>query len=526
MIEIAGISIPIKVDAGGVSAGLQQAGTAVKTFGKDLEKTGTDAKTLGTNMTTSSTAVKDSGMKMEGSLKGLALGMSQTMTSAFSLYQSFDNIEKKQYALEKAHLAAKKATEAVDQAQKDYNESVEKYGADSIEAQDALDKLNLSKEAAALADEREKISQDNVNDSMTMAALTVIPGVISGFDGLARSWKTFSNLDPGGLAGKLKDAFSALGTDKIGILAGVGLGIGSIFTTFKALTAKTKEEKEVYTGLAMVFNALTVATWALNAAKAFGVALTPIVGVGIVAAAGVAALATYALASQFGVDLEKPSEVPSPGTTPAPTATPKTPAEKYGDLYGGEYGVGEFGGAVPLAADITRTTETGSYSAIGWVPKHETLIHEKGIAYVITKGKNAGKFLWNRPGPMFGQYLTEDDLKRIRSKNYLEDREQDIRPWITYGWERDKDDMGNTVLVGLHLQKGGLVLGDTLGMIHRDEAVLPLTDTRAMDAIAAAIGGGGGTTIINNFYIDGSKDVDLVFGEIANRMRTIRGVGH
>jgi hypothetical protein len=60
-------------------------------------------------------------------------------------------------------------------------------------------------------------------------------------------------------------------------------------------------------------------------------------------------------------------------------------------------------------------------------------------------------------------------------------------------------------------------------MIHRDEAVLPLTDTRAMDRIAAALVGEGGGTVIQNFYINGAKDVDLIMNEIAQKMR-YRGV--
>jgi hypothetical protein len=525
MVEIEGISISIKADAGGVSAGLQQAGTAVKTFGTDLQKTGADAKTLGTNMTASAGAVKESGTRMEGSMKGLALGMSQTMTSAFSLYQSFDNIEKKQYALEKATLASKKATEAVDQAQKDYNETVEKYGADSAEAQDALDKLNLSKEAAALADEREKISQNNVNDSMMTAGLTVIPGVISGIDGLTRTWKTFSGLDPAGLAGKLKDAFSGLGSDKIGILAGVGFGFGSVLTTFKALTAKTKEEKNLWTGLAMAMNALTAATWALNIAKAVGLTLSTLgMGALVVAAAGIAAAATWALASQYGAEVEPPPEDLS--TTPpsgekTPPSTPTATRKPTGELPSVTPGAGMKTGEEMAGAGLGEyIEETGTF-----IPSEEALVRDD-VAFKVSQGPNAGKYKWLRKGVAKGTYFSMEDLKRIQAGQYTADYEQDLRPWFTYGFEERADELGNVYLVGRHFQKGGLILGDTLGMIHRDEAVLPLTDTRAMDSIAAAIGGGGGGTVIQNFYINGAKDVDLVMNEIANRMRTIRGVGH
>lgn len=582
------------------AAGLDQAERSVEDFGSTTADTASKVATSGDSMTQTyketadavanassrtsemaSRAEDASGRivtandRMGGSYKNVALGMSQTMTSAFSLYQSIDNIEKKQYALEKANLAAQRSTEAVDQAQKDYNEAVEKFGTDSVEAKDALDKLNLSKDAAELADERVKISQNNVNDSMTMAALTVIPAVISGFDGLTRTWKSFSGLDPGGLIGKIKDAFSALGSDKIGILAGVGFGIGSLYTTFKMLNATTKEEKELYTGLAMVMNAATVAMWALNAAKAFGVALTPVVGLAIVAAAGVAAATTYALSSMYGAKTEAPSGVPTaPGAGGTVggvggggagwTATPGRAITQAESLKAGEltlqglkpgtqawYQAGGPGLGFQEMPTVTpgagMTPEQMAGAGLGeytrqtglFVPNEEMLIRDD-IAFKISAGANKGKYKWTRQGPAEEKYFTMEDLKRIQRGDYVEDYERDLRPWFTYGFEERADELGNVWLQGKHFQKGGLVLGDTLGLIERDEAVLPLTNPRAMGAIATALRvgersvidmeipramqaisaaiGGGTTNNYITFNIDGSRDVDLVMNEIARKL--------
>ena len=47
-----------------------------------------------------------------------------------------------------ANLKLQRRTEALDQAQKNLNEAIEKYGEDSPEAKDAADKLAIAQEAA------------------------------------------------------------------------------------------------------------------------------------------------------------------------------------------------------------------------------------------------------------------------------------------------------------------------------------------------------------------------------------------
>jgi hypothetical protein len=162
--------------------------------------------------------------------------------------------------------------------------------------------------------------------------------------------------------------------------------------------------------------------------------------------------------------------------------------------------------------------ETGTF-----IPSEEQLVRDD-IAFKVSSGAHAGTYKWIRGGPAKNKYFSMEDLKRIQAGQYTTDYEQDLRPWFTYGFEERADELGNVYLVGRHFQKGGLILGDTLGMIHRDEAVLPLSDTSAMNRIAEAIGGGG-TTINQVFNINGARDVDLIMSEIAQKMR-YRGVGH
>jgi hypothetical protein len=499
-----------------MSAALDDTGQSANQAGVEMEGLGTKAKDAGEKISTSGKAI-------DGSMKQSVLGMSQAMTSGFMLYQSVDNIEKKQYAYEKATLASKKATEAVDQAQKDYNDTVEKYGADSAQAQDALDKLNLSKETAALADEREKISQGNVNDAMMYAGITALPAVISGIDGMSKLWKNMQGLNIGGAGGlleKIKGGLQGLGNDKIGVLGSAVTGIGALFTGFMAFNAKTPEMKAAYSVLTGALVALTLAQWASNIAAATGWSMTgvglAIVGIGAGAAAGM-----YLLSQQYGPKEEAPPEdlsttTPSGGTTP-PTA-PTTTRKPTGELPSVTPGAGMKTGAEMAGAGLGEyIEETGTF-----IPREEALVRDD-VAFKVSQGPNAGKYKWLRTGVAKGTYFSMEDLKRIQAGQYTADYEQDLRPWFTYGFEERADELGNVYLVGRHFQKGGLILGDTLGMIHRDEAVLPLTDTRAMDRIAAALVGEGGGTVIQNFYINGAKDVDLIMNEIAQKMR-YRGV--
>jgi hypothetical protein len=274
----------------------------------------------------------------------------------------------------------------------------------------------------------------------------------------------------------------------------------------------------------MAFNALTAATWALNIAKAVGLTLSTLgMGAIVVAAAGAAAAATYALASQYGAKTEAPPNIGAAAPTVAGTTGGAATAAEAEAALGWELptvtpGAGMTGKEMAVAGLGQYIKESGVF-----IPKEESLIHDD-IAFKVSAGANAGKYKWIREGPAEGTYMTMDILESWRRGEGNATVQKWLRPWFTFGFEERTDDLGNVWLQGKHFQKGGLILGDTLGMIHRDEAVLPLTDTGAMDRIAAAIGGGGGT-VIQNFYINGAKDVDLIMNEIAQKMR-YRGVGH
>ncbi len=113
------------------------------------------------------------------SFKDMAVGMSGVATSGFALYMTIDRVEKSQYALDKATLGLTRSNESLDQAQKNVNEAIAKYGVGSIQAKDAADKLSIAQEANALANERVSLAQNNVNQAIMQGALSIIPTMIT-----------------------------------------------------------------------------------------------------------------------------------------------------------------------------------------------------------------------------------------------------------------------------------------------------------------------------------------------------------
>jgi hypothetical protein len=71
-------------------------------------------------------------------------------------------------------------------------------------------------------------------------------------------------------------------------------------------------------------------------------------------------------------------------------------------------------------------------------------------------------------------------------------------------------------------EKGGWAMTPQIGVLGEKGPELMLTEPR-LDDIAERLGGGD-RTITQIFYIDGSRDVDLIMDEIARKMRTAGGM--
>lgn len=165
--------------------------------------------------------------------RSVATGLSQIATSAFSLYQTYENINRASVTLDRANLMVKRSTEGLDQAQKNYNEAITKFGKDSPQAKDALDKLSIAQDALQLATERQELAQNQLNDSYMRLALSIVPTAITSLDGINKVLKTIRGTT-GGLSTDLSQLATQLGgvggagAGGAGGIAGAGGGMGGL----------------------------------------------------------------------------------------------------------------------------------------------------------------------------------------------------------------------------------------------------------------------------------------------------------
>jgi hypothetical protein len=157
-----------------------------------------------------------------GSFKNSVMTMNSMAQTGANLYLITDRIEKSETSLDAANLKvqksaqavttaqenSKKAGEELDKATDDLAAAVDEYGAGSNEATDAqkklddatvkyndsLNKLQIAQDGSTLAQQRQKQAQDDVNKTMLMSALTVIPSVISIVEMASNATKIWSGI--------------------------------------------------------------------------------------------------------------------------------------------------------------------------------------------------------------------------------------------------------------------------------------------------------------------------------------------
>ena len=158
---------------------------------KAVDKASDTIKGVATTADTSLGKMKDANTKVEKSSKDVALAFNNVATSGLALYNAIDRVETAQVALDRANLAVKTTANAVEDAQRKYNATVEKFGVDSQEATLASGDLKLAQERYEVACERANLAQGNVNQAMMSAAVTVIPSLITmitSVSTLTQSW--------------------------------------------------------------------------------------------------------------------------------------------------------------------------------------------------------------------------------------------------------------------------------------------------------------------------------------------------
>lgn len=133
------------------------------------------------SVSSSSGQIQSSVQSSSFSLKDNAVAMNNLVLSGASLAMSFEGIQNAEVSLDRAHVTVERGTNAVQAAQERYNTAVAKYGPESQKAKDASNKLSAAEDALVVAHERADEAQRNVNNTMIMAGLTVVPSIISAF---------------------------------------------------------------------------------------------------------------------------------------------------------------------------------------------------------------------------------------------------------------------------------------------------------------------------------------------------------
>lgn len=169
---------------------IQQVGSNLSATFTDIEGRTQDLVTTTDNASSQITddynQVNDAGQNLANSqsdvqmsTKDTVMSMNNLALSGASLAMSFMMVENREVAVDRANLMVERSTASLQKAQDEYNKVVLQYGTNSSEAQAALDKLNIAQDAHNVALERADVAQRNLSTSMVMAALTVIPSLVS-----------------------------------------------------------------------------------------------------------------------------------------------------------------------------------------------------------------------------------------------------------------------------------------------------------------------------------------------------------
>jgi len=130
-------------------------------------------------ITTSTGEASDATDASSQSFSQNAMQMNSAAMSGAMLYMAVNNIENAQVQLARANLVEEKAANDVTLAQQAYNKAVAEYGVNSLQAEDAANKLNLAIQTQQVDQERVAESQRSYNSTLLMSALTVIPAFVN-----------------------------------------------------------------------------------------------------------------------------------------------------------------------------------------------------------------------------------------------------------------------------------------------------------------------------------------------------------
>ncbi len=295
--QLASAAVTLKDAQATLTSTTENLNAAIRKNGSDSEEAAVALR----DFTTAQENVKDSQSELNsitkqssGSLKGFALGASGAATAGFSLYSSFDRIEKAELAVDRANLQVRTSTKGVEDAQRNLNEAVVEHGANSAEAKAASEQLSIAQERLEIANERAKQSQDNVNQAMMTSAIQIIPSAITMVDSLSRAWKNFPEMT--GVLKTLGTNVSDVGSKATLAAIGVGSFVGGFTLGVTVIKQFGDQLGPVGRALMVVVPAIiaaAAAVWMLQEGITLGVATAALVASGIAVGAMVANLQNY-----------------------------------------------------------------------------------------------------------------------------------------------------------------------------------------------------------------------------------------
>jgi hypothetical protein len=151
----------------------------------------TGASEAADDVSASSTQIATATESSSGGFTKNAMAMNTVVLSAAGLATSVYSLESAETSLDRAHVTVEKDTNAVQAAQEKYNEAVAKYGPNSQQATDAADKLKAAQDTLTVAQQRVQDAQNNMNQTIMMSSLTIIPSVIGAFTSLSTVLTSF-----------------------------------------------------------------------------------------------------------------------------------------------------------------------------------------------------------------------------------------------------------------------------------------------------------------------------------------------
>ncbi|MFA5313226.1 MAG: hypothetical protein WC375_07940, partial [Methanomassiliicoccales archaeon] len=254
------------------STDFNNASAQMRSAGESCSSAGTEAENAGTKMETAGSKAEGASTKFTASAANIATGFSGLTLAGYSLYDSFDSVEKKQLSLDRANNTLAKSEANVEEKQVALNKAINTYGVNSEEAALAADELTQAQNDCSLAAETAKQKQNDVNDAQTKAYLMVLPSLITGIKSVKDLYDGLTTAGP-----KIVEVFGNIDTSQkiAGVSAwSLAAAAGAFAAIYMAFVTDSEEIRAACSVLAAALIGLALAKWALNSAMIAGLEIS------------------------------------------------------------------------------------------------------------------------------------------------------------------------------------------------------------------------------------------------------------